>query len=556
MSFGNRTRPRVAHSEVASRKTIGKSSKSAEETGVEESSSPRNNQSSRERTGRIQARFSSTPQVRTSQGTSTSTGSRIRSSSETRVSPRTGDGTLQWSVQRHLGDTETTQQRFPDKSYDGKNMREIPSGDFTQDVDSQGTFCRLRQHPCYSKKESMRDYTSQVQCSGLIYEELPYSRDNIRQDLLSMDKRNPSSIHLVKSSEPNVRTISDVQKEIKLNRDLMQHSLRSTIQVHTTDYSNHEKNTVDLDCEQRRPTRYCNNQIFVGLTNTGNNCCVNALLQTLFMTPEYKNLLLRCRQKGVLKKDNNHIPYHLYKVFKYLQDTTQRIVAPDKFIQCLVLNHITMGIQLDAEEIFRSLFSLLRDQLKETEFVEDINNLYIIITEEYTKCLKCLQEFRQVGYLLTIPLSLYNPSTGKCYKCIEKSLDVFFEPQQLDACNKCYCDQCGEKTTSVQGYRVLSSPQILCLQLKRFDFATNLGKAVKNYDFMAFPESLHFGNSNEEHHSQMNKWQYKLLSVIVHIGSTSFGHYYAYIRSFPEMDWYCFRDEYVTKGRNSLSSFL
>ncbi|XP_067851573.1 ubl carboxyl-terminal hydrolase 18-like isoform X3 [Heptranchias perlo] len=498
MSFGNRTRPRVAHSEVASRKTIGKSSKSAEETGVEESSSPRNNQSSRERTGRIQARFSSTPQVRTSQGTSTSTGSRIRSSSETRVSPRTGDGTLQWSVQRHLGDTETTQQRFPDKSYDGKNMREIPSGDFTQDVDSQGTFCRLRQHPCYSKKESMRDYTSQVQCSGLIYEELPYSRDNIRQDLLSMDKRNPSSIHLVKSSEPNVRTISDVQKEIKLNRDLMQHSLRSTIQVHTTDYSNHEKNTVDLDCEQRRPTRYCNNQIFVGLTNTGNNCCVNALLQTLFMTPEYKNLLLRCRQKGVLKKDNNHIPYHLYKVFKYLQDTTQRIVAPDKFIQCLVLNHITMGIQLDAEEIFRSLFSLLRDQLKETEF--------------------------------------------------EKSLDVFFEPQQLDACNKCYCDQCGEKTTSVQGYRVLSSPQILCLQLKRFDFATNLGKAVKNYDFMAFPESLHFGNSNEEHHSQMNKWQYKLLSVIVHIGSTSFGHYYAYIRSFPEMDWYCFRDEYVTKA--------
>uniref|UniRef100_UPI00398ED145 ubl carboxyl-terminal hydrolase 18-like isoform X2 n=1 Tax=Pristiophorus japonicus TaxID=55135 RepID=UPI00398ED145 len=329
--------------------------------------------------------------------------------------------------------------------------------------------------------------------------------------------------------------------ERELKRDAMRHSPRNTIQACVPDCSNHEKNTVDVNYEQRR-----SNQIFVGLTNTGNDCCVNALLQTFFMMPEYKNILSRCQQQGVLKENDNHIPYHLDKVFQDLQNTTQRTVTPEKFIQCLMLNHITVTIQLDAEEIFRSLFSLLQDQLKKTEFIRDINNLHIITTEEYTKCLQCLQECKQVGYMLTIPLSLCNPSSGELYMCVKKSLDAFFEPQILEGGNKCYCDQCGKKTKTMQGSRVLSPPQILCLQLKRFDLATNLGKAVKSYNFMAFPDRLNLDNFNKEHHRQMDT--YNLLSVIVHIGSTSFGHYYAYIRRFPEMDWYCFRDEYVTKA--------
>ncbi|XP_067897515.1 ubl carboxyl-terminal hydrolase 18-like [Heterodontus francisci] len=343
----------------------------------------------------------------------------------------------------------------------------------------------------------------------------------------------------------SAHTEEGITPERKLNRDAMLHSPGIATQAHVPYFCNHEQNSVDQVCEERPPTRYSKNQRFVGLTNTSNNCCVNALLQTLFMTPEYKILLLKCRQKGALIKANNHIPYHLDKVFQHLQDNTQRTIFPLKFIRCLILNHINMGIQLDAEETFRSLFSLLQDQLKETEFISDINNLHMLTTEEYTKCLECQHEFKQVGYMLTIPLSLYNPSSGKPYESVEKSLDAFFELQHLDDANMWYCDQCGEKTAAVQGNKVLSCPQILCLQLKRFDFASNLGTTVKNYDFMAFPESLHFEKFIEKHHSQMSKWQYNLLSVIVHMGSTSFGHYYAHIRRFPEMDWYCFNDKNV-----------
>ncbi|XP_020365923.2 ubl carboxyl-terminal hydrolase 18-like [Rhincodon typus] len=126
------------------------------------------------------------------------------------------------------------------------------------------------------------------------------------------------------------------------------------------------------------------------------------------------------------------------------------------------------------------------------------------------------------------------------------SLNGFFEPQNLDDDNKCYCDQCGEKTTTQHGYRVRSWPQILCLQLKHFGFAASLRKVVKNNNFMEFPESINSENCKKEFPNLKNIPQYKLMSVIVHKDIASLGHYYAYIRNVQEMEWYCFNDEHVT----------
>ncbi|XP_043541663.1 ubl carboxyl-terminal hydrolase 18-like isoform X3 [Chiloscyllium plagiosum] len=97
--------------------------------------------------------------------------------------------------------------------------------------------------------------------------------------------------------------------------------------------------------------------------------------------------------------------------------------------------------------------------------------------------------------MLTIPLSLYEPSSGKCYKNVMNSLNGFFELQNLDDENKCYCDQCGEKTAT-----------------------------------------------------QHNIPQYKLISVIVHKDFVSFGHYYVYIKNIEKRKWHCFDDECVTEA--------
>ncbi|XP_072111650.1 ubl carboxyl-terminal hydrolase 18-like isoform X1 [Mobula birostris] len=358
------------------------------------------------------------------------------------------------------------------------------------------------------------------------------------------DQCNRSSACLVKTTDPVVRTSTSSANERKLNSDSMGISTRNEIQRHsTTGCNNREKNTLDVEHEERRSTRYSGDRMFVGLINMGNSCCVNVLLQTLFMTPEYRNLILRCRQENILKNEPNHVPYQLDKMFQHLQDTKQIIASSFDFTWCLSLNHINVRIQMDVEELFCSVFCLVQDQLKGTDLIAEFNKLYTVTTEECIKCSQCQQETEQTGSMLTIPLSLYDTTNSELHENVENSLASFFEPQTLDDCNMCYCNKCKEKTITIKSYRKMSYPQILCLHLKRFNFST--GRTIKVYDFMEFPETL---NVTEKSHSQMSKLQYHLLSVIVHIGSASFGHYYAYIRKFPEMDWYCFRDEIVSKA--------
>lgn len=50
-------------------------------------------------------------------------------------------------------------------------------------------------------------------------------------------------------------------------------------------------------------------------------------------------------------------------------------------------------------------------------------------------------------------------------------------------------------------------------------------------------------------------WQYELFAVVAHTGSTSCGHYCAYIWSLTECKWYCFNDSEVCQVRAEPATF-
>jgi len=47
------------------------------------------------------------------------------------------------------------------------------------------------------------------------------------------------------------------------------------------------------------------------------------------------------------------------------------------------------------------------------------------------------------------------------------------------------------------------------------------------------------------------EYVYELFSIMIHSGSATGGHYYAYIKNFEDNLWYNFNDSYVSKIKES-----
>lgn len=69
--------------------------------------------------------------------------------------------------------------------------------------------------------------------------------------------------------------------------------------------------------------------------------------------------------------------------------------------------------------------------------------------------------------------------------------------------------------------------------------------------FQEVDEGIDVSNQIENEKNRLNNdagpYVYELFSVMVHSGSASGGHYYAYIKDFETADWYCFNDQSVHK---------
>lgn len=195
---------------------------------------------------------------------------------------------------------------------------------------------------------------------------------------------------------------------------------------------------------------------------------------------------------------------------------------------------------------------------------------------------------------LDVPLCIRPFGSDKTFASVEEALDAFVQPEILDENNKYFCSKCDRKCKAHKGLKFDSFPYILSLQLKRFDFDYNTMSRFKLSNSVSFPETLNVkkylnestktesdedqtnvnnneadtestdlnvnecamkttdenNTSNTESQSNSDKdgcYEYELYSIMIHSGSATGGHYYAYIKCFEKDQWYNFNDEKVTK---------
>lgn len=166
-------------------------------------------------------------------------------------------------------------------------------------------------------------------------------------------------------------------------------------------------------------------------------------------------------------------------------------------------------------------------------FHHSLNTLILNIV----KCVKC--NFSQSS--INTANNLCCPIPKKKNITIYDCLDEYFRPEKIEY----KCDKCKETNENIIIKKILDCKKYLIISLKKFDYNFELNILTKKHEHTAYPLNLNL-NAYTMNNTFNN---YRLKSVINHIGMLNYGHYYSDV--FYENDWYNCNDEIVTKYENN-----
>lgn len=346
---------------------------------------------------------------------------------------------------------------------------------------------------------------------------------------------------------------------------------------------------------------------YVGLVNQAMTCYLNSLIQTLYMTPEFRNAIYRWQSDySNAEIGVKNIPYQLQRLFLQLQTSDKRAAETTDLTKSFGWDSSEVWQQHDVQELCRVMFDALELTWRNTDQEKLINQLYQGRMKDYVKCLECSCESAREDTYLDIPLVIRPFGSSVAYGSVQEAMRAFVQPEILEGRDQYFCEKCNKKCDAHKGLKFLSFPYLLTLQMKRFDFDYNTMHRIKLNDRMTFPEVLNLNHLIEEYSSSPDReaesttdscmngpdkdddaidegieveistsgtsfsddplsdeaivndknakeseckgpFVYELFSIMIHSGSAAGGHYYAYIKCLTDGQWYSFNDQHVTR---------
>ncbi|XP_017893324.1 ubiquitin carboxyl-terminal hydrolase 47 isoform X2 [Ceratina calcarata] len=230
---------------------------------------------------------------------------------------------------------------------------------------------------------------------------------------------------------------------------------------------------------------------YVGLVNQAMTCYLNSLLQSLYMTPEFRNALYNWEYvEGSEKDEANSIPYQLQKLFLNLQTSTKAAVKTTALTQSFGWDSTEAWQQHDIQELCRVMFDALEQKFKNTEQSDLISRFYEGTMIDYVKCLECGNEKSRADTFLDIPLPVRPFGSSETYSSVEESLKAFVQYEILEGNNQYHCDKCNKKCDAHKGLKFTKFPYLLTIHLKRFDFDLETFHRIKLNNKVTFPDIL------------------------------------------------------------------
>lgn len=290
--------------------------------------------------------------------------------------------------------------------------------------------------------------------------------------------------------------------------------------------------------------------IGAGLRNLGNSCYLNSVMQCLAYTPPLYNYVATQEH---LKQCNaqTFCPLCAFcRVVAEMHRSPGHTVQPGAFMANLKRIAPTMrpGRQEDSHEWLRYLVDSMQNVLEkeacggggkklpprvgETTWLQQMFGGYIL---NELKCRVCGFSSRRSDPFMDLSLEILGCST------VRECLRQFTRVEDLHGSNAWKCEKCNQKQPAAKQMKILRSPHVLTLQLKRFTM-----QGQKRLKEVPFDLTLDLSEFMADDVADKNESQrFSLFAVLVHTGpSTRSGHYTAFVRG-SNRTWYHMDDHIV-----------
>ena len=324
---------------------------------------------------------------------------------------------------------------------------------------------------------------------------------------------------------------------------------------------------------------------YAGLVNQGATCYLNSLLQTLYHSRLLRQPILSWSfDAGMHGEEALSIPRQLQTLFARLLLSSRRALTTTALTKSFRWTDRDAFQQHDASELMCLLVSALEQSVEDPRaFLDTIQGRYCASL----RCLVCGSVRDKVEPFSDISLDIEGCSD------LAQALAKHTAPEVLAGENQTFCAKCARKTDTEKRLQLRSAPKVLFVQLKRFGFDFTLMQRVKHHGPLAFPPVVDLapcfepssaaeaqaetetgsaskqgegeksgkgGDGSQPSSSSTSTTStstsplgtatssstvYAISAVLVHSGSASSGHYYAYVKPDRGAQWLRVDDERV-----------
>ncbi|KXX73450.1 Ubiquitin carboxyl-terminal hydrolase 21 [Madurella mycetomatis] len=278
---------------------------------------------------------------------------------------------------------------------------------------------------------------------------------------------------------------------------------------------------------------------YVGLKNQGATCYLNSLLQSLYFTNAFRKAIYRIPTEHDENMSNS--AYTLQRLFYQLQTSTTAVWT-NELTKSFGWETRHIFEQQDVQELSRKLMERMEEKMKGTDFEKALPQLFSGKIKTYISCINVPYESSRVEDFWDVQLNVSGNEN------LLDSFQDYIQVEKLDGENQYFAGDQYKLQDANKGVIFMSFPDVLHLQLKRFEYDIQRDAMMKINDRYEFPEEFDASLYLDKEADRSEPWEYQLHGVLVHSGDLNAGHYYAFLKPNKEGWWYKYDDDRVTKA--------